>query len=205
MSINNVVNKTVSIDGKNFTQQINVTANGSMRREATLAAAKVGQLTTRTNTTDGTLTMAAGHGITTGQKLHLYWVNTDATIGTRRNVTVGTVATNSVPISGGAGDNLPANMTNVTAQVPTTLEFEFTGDNLQIFAATANGVSQAVLADGSAVEKHHVVITQSGQIQEWYAGDGTVNPVAGQTIAQLIVSNGDSSGSKVIKVSVGIN
>ena len=80
-----------------------------------IAAAKTGTLSTRTNDTSGTLTMTTGHGFTTGQKdISIFWSG-----GSRRNVLVGTVATNSVPFSGGTGDNLPLATTAITAMAPT--------------------------------------------------------------------------------------
>ncbi|MBK9128182.1 MAG: hypothetical protein IPM13_10320 [Phycisphaerales bacterium] len=63
---------------------------------------KRGTLTTRTSDTAGTLTMESGHGIATGNTIHVYWDG-----GKRIGVTVGTVSGTSVPISGGSGDNLP--------------------------------------------------------------------------------------------------
>ena len=62
----------------------------------TVQPAKTGTLSTRTSTTVGTLTMAGGHGITTGVLIDLFWSG-----GSRARVTVGSVSGNSVPISGG--------------------------------------------------------------------------------------------------------
>lgn len=84
-----------------------------------IPAAKEGDLTTRTDDDTGSLTMDPGHGITTAAKLDLYW--TDPTTGaqmSRVNMTVGTVATNVVPIDGGSGDVLPAAATAIRAMVP---------------------------------------------------------------------------------------
>ena len=53
---------------------------------ATLNPAKVGALTTRTDNTTGTLTMSAGHGLLTGNRLDLYWTNADGSLGARRGI-----------------------------------------------------------------------------------------------------------------------
>ncbi len=86
-----------------------------------MPAAVAGTLTTRTSTTVGTLTMSsASHGIQTGDKLDLYWLEgTDGDIGrSRRFLTVGTVSGTSVPFTLGTGDDLPDLNTIVTAHVP---------------------------------------------------------------------------------------
>jgi hypothetical protein len=103
---------------RSTSRSLAATGNSAEVASPTLAAAKTGTLTTRTDNDTGTLTMTAGHGITTGQTLDVYWAG-----GQRRGMTVGTVATNSVPIDGGAGDNLPANTTAITAMVPTSVPF----------------------------------------------------------------------------------
>lgn len=65
-------------------------------------AGKRGTLTTRSSDTAGELTMESGHGIATGNIIHVYWGD-----GKRIGVTAGTVSGNVVPISGGSGDDLP--------------------------------------------------------------------------------------------------
>ena len=43
--------------------------------EASLAAGKAGTLSTRTDNTDGTLTLGSGHGITDGQVISIFWTD----------------------------------------------------------------------------------------------------------------------------------
>ena len=73
------------------------------------ADAKTGNISTRTSATVGTLTLAASHGITTGLTIDMSWAG-----GNRAGVAVGTVAVDSVPITGGTGDDLPTADTAVT-------------------------------------------------------------------------------------------
>jgi hypothetical protein len=205
VTIQNSVNKTISVDGKSFSQQQNVQSNSSIRREVPVAAAKTGTLTTRTDNTTGTLTMAAGHGFTTGVKIDIYWP--DPTTGEqkhRRNVVVGTVATNSVPISGGSGDNLPVATTPITAMMPTVVDARFDGDDMVIRAITANAPALVVFTADDDVEDDHVLVTAVGQVVEWYEGNGVTNPLAGQTETRAHVSHGDSTGSKLIKLAIGL-
>jgi hypothetical protein len=90
----------------------NAKASGLVDMTAALAPAKAGTLTVRTNNTDGSLTLAAGHGVATGDKVSIFWPN-----GIRYNATVGTVAGNVVPFTLGTGDNLPAVNAAITVMV----------------------------------------------------------------------------------------
>jgi len=129
MSVN--ITYGVSVSGGGISMQSAIVRTGSapIGLSETLPAAKTGTLTTRTDNTDGELTMSASHGITTGATIDLYWDG-----GSRYGVTVGTVATNAVPISGGAGDNLPIATTSITATLRTTANLYIDGDNVKLIA-----------------------------------------------------------------------
>jgi hypothetical protein len=201
MAITNTVNKIITIDGKPQQQNIQVPSASAIRRVVDLPAAKIGVLTTRTNNTDGSLTMNAGHGFTTGVKIDLYWAG-----GSRRNVVVGTVATNVVPITGGSGDNLPVATAAITAMIPQNVEMRFDGDDMQVVCVSANAPCTVIFAGADNAEDAAFVTRAVGQTKEWYAGSGDVNPLAGQVETQLFVSHGDSSGAtKTITISVGVN
>lgn len=71
-------------------------------------------LTTRTSDSAGVITAPAGHGITTGATIDVYWMKTINSGGydypvahIRYGMTVGTVSGTSIPVSGGLGDVLP--------------------------------------------------------------------------------------------------
>lgn len=94
--------------------------NGNSNGVASMFGTK-STLTVRTDATSGTITAPSGHGITTGATIDIYWMEVIATYNTariRRGVTVGTVSGTSIPFSGGAGDDLPAQGEEVL--VPTT-------------------------------------------------------------------------------------
>jgi hypothetical protein len=202
------INNRVTVEGRTYTRATTVAADGITLKEKTaLAAAKIGSLTTRTDNDTGTLTMAASHGITTGARLDIYWEE-GGVKGHRRGVTVGTVATNSVPIDGGAGDNLPTNLTAVTACVPSEEEFLVTGNNAQFIAAKSSRRGIIVFADVSDVEKHYVATeleASTGGGYQWFTGNGVTNPLSGDTVTKVFFSNGDSAGTNAMAVSVGVN
>jgi hypothetical protein len=70
-----------------------------------------GTLTTRTDDDTGVLTLSAMHGVMDGNTVDVFW-GEDGEF-SRLGMTVGTVATNDVPIDGGTGDNLPTVSTAV--------------------------------------------------------------------------------------------
>lgn len=200
MSVSGQVNETATILSLQFPSAYTVTAAGADIKSPVggVAPAKVGALTTRTNDTDGELTMAADHGITTGARLDLYW-----TTGSRRGITVGTVATNQVPISGGAGDVLPADETDITAMVPIEEEILLTGDDVSLLAFYSNVYGTIVLADAMDAEIMAVLTGASLGGQQsyiWNALRDTDNPVAGEDVAKAFFSHGSSTETADMRV-----
>lgn len=199
--------QSATLDGRTFSPpSVVIEADNKVSAKRSgdnpLPAAKTGQLTTRTDNDTGTLTMTAGHGIVTGNRLDVYWVNADGTPGKRYGMTVGTVATNSVPIDGGAGDILPPNPTNVTAQVPVTMgNFTVTGSNaLAIIAEASDGgvlVFRAAAADVAAV----VFTPGQAGTYTWYAGGGT-NPLTGGAVVSVLMSHPSATGTGDMEVNV---
>lgn len=204
MTIANVITKTVQLDGKTYNEQVNVNSDSANRREIPLAAAKTGTLTTRTDNDTGSLTMTAGHGITTGSGLDVYW-NIGGVPGSRRNMTVGTVAGDVVPIDGGIGDNLPAAASAITAMVPVAKELRWDGDDMQILAITADAQATMVLTGDDNVEDFGVQIVTPNQLYEWHTGSGVTNPIATDVITKVFCSHGDSTGVRTLKIAVGYN
>lgn len=209
MSTALVANK-ITIDGRDYETAKSVVSQGDVRKERVggyvLPVAKTGTLTTRTDNNTGTLTMDSGHGITTGQRLDIYWTESGVK-GHRRGVTVGSVSTNSVPIDLGAGDNLPTNNTAVTAQVPTEEQFLCTGDNAQYIAAKSSRRGLIVFADVSDGELFAVATPLEGDTgggYQWYTGAFT-NPLAGAAVTKVFFSNGDSSNTNGLSAVVGVN
>ena len=175
---------TYSSQGQTYvgSTTINADKSQSLNINATGKAADIGSLSTRTDNTTGTLTMTAGHGIITADRIDIYWTG-----GSRQGVTVGTVATNSVPFSGGAGDNLPIATTAVVAKVAQNEEFLFTGANAQSIFFYAVNRSIVVLTT-SVPANVLVMVIPAGGIYAWYNGNGVTNPVTGSAIARCYVS-----------------
>lgn len=178
---------TTAVAGVPYAKRVAVTSTSVERATPSVAAAKAGSLTTRTDNTSGTLTMDAGHGFTTSAVIDLFWAG-----GSRRNVTVGTVSGNSVPVSGGSGDNLPLAATAVTAMLPTQIAF----------SADATSTGQAVVAacpvNGWVVFRNSTTVLAAYQIRAgqgcdiWMTGLGA-NPLAAAAVTNVLFSHADAT------------
>jgi len=113
--------------------------------DLTVPKGYAGTLTTRSDDNTGTLTLDTGHGITTGQVFSVFWAN-----GAQHRVTAGTVATNSVPIDSGEGDNLPAQGTAIVAAPRVNAEVSIR--ETATFIACAILYDAATLTNGGYVE-----------------------------------------------------
>lgn len=200
MTMSAVVGKNMSLAGKSFNQAQTLTGEAAIVRESSLAAAKGGNLSTRTDNDTGTLTMdSGGHGITTGARLDVYW-NVAGVKGCRRGMTVGTVSGTSVPIDGGAGDNLPAQASDIAAMVPEEDDFALTGNDVSVILAYFTRRGIIVFADSSDVELHSIVMPTDGAAYEWWSGSGVTNPLAGDAVAKIFRSHAYEDAAAVLRV-----
>jgi len=194
------INESASVLGLTFPTKTTVTADGNVSKAPTVAAAKTGTLTTRTDANTGELTMAASHGITTGARLDLYWDG-----GSRRGITVGTVATNAVPIDLGSGDDLPADETAITAMVPTEEAFAVSGSTVSAIALYSDQAGQIVfcLTDDTEVVAYTVGGAVGGeQSVFWTADRNATNPLAGAAVTKVYFSHGTSTASAAMRAVV---
>lgn len=186
---------TGEVNGLPLKSTVAISANGGLRHSHATNVAKDGQLTTRTDNSDGTLTMLAGHGITTSAVIDLYWDG-----GRRYNVAVGTVSGNSVPISGGAGDNLPSNLTNVRACVQAVVDSDFSGDLVKAIAVKAGGKRALVTFMASSSVAWAIELTADLPLALWYYGSGFTNPLAGDAVTDVRISVDDNSEAATIEI-----
>ncbi len=184
-----VFNRAFAVAGLSFgVGNQSVASSLALPWDETVAAAKIGQLTTRTDFNTGTLTMNGGHGITTG-RIDVYWSG-----GCRYGMT-GTVTINSIAVDGGAGDDLPDNLTAVTAMNPVELEpYAVTGDDAVSVAASCPVGGTVVFADNADATIYAFAATTTNTTTVWIDGQGT-NPLAGGTVAKVFLSHGNSGAS----------
>lgn len=173
----------------------------------TVDAGKTGALTTRTDANTGTLTMDAGHGITTGARLDIHWL--DATTGLPKcqyKVTAGTVSGNTVPIDLGVGDNLPALVSGtypVVVQVANEYDMSFLTANLEVLFCGATNYGKLVLEKSDGTVVFNKTFGAAGAGYAWTATSGGSNPVS-DDVAKAFVTNGSSSASNTVSAFAGL-
>ena len=193
------VAKTVKIGQTQLTQNLSVSLESSINIVAASApGGKTGTLTTRTDNDTGTLTMVSGHGLTTGDKVDIFWAG-----GSRYNVTVGTVSGNSVPIDVGSGTNLPSTSTAVVVCKPQQFSCQVDGD---LVVAVGFGSTNKIIvtffdASNAVLLSKEVV---AGQIWSWDENTVDTNPFAGMAVSYVKLSNGGTAAAD-IKLAFGLH
>lgn len=176
----------VTINGTRYEQAATITSDSTELKSASIPAAKSGSVTTRTDDNTGVVTMSAGHGFTTGQKVDVFWTG-----GSRRGMDA-TVATNAVTVDGGSGDALPVVSTAITAMVPTSVPMAFAGDDLDALSVECPlAVSGwVVFKDAGGTVRASYQIPSGTRAKTWAKDLGITNPLASQTVATVEFSHG---------------
>jgi hypothetical protein len=193
VSIDATYNRALTIGGLSFAISTTVSSDVSNTFSMSIAAAKTGTLTTRTDDNTGTITGEASHGVSTGNRLDVFWSG-----GARVGMTVGTVSGTSIPVDGGSGDVLPSAATALTICVPTEQNFDVTGDDVSsIFISCPLG-GAVTFTDDSNVYIYHRAPTSTTKTYVWVEADGGTNPLAGGAVGKAYLSNQSSSAAATI-------
>lgn len=186
------ITKDFNLGGKTFSHRQTISKEGLEGVESSVPVAWAGTLTTRTDANTGTITMTdAGHLITTGLKVDLYWTNADGTTGQRRNMTVGTVSGTSVPVDLGSGTDLPIATSAIIVARCQSFTVSIAGNTLAALLAGADpGVRcQIVLYSGGTTEELAISLL-SNEAYGWDPSQGT-NPIVGDSIDTIVLSHAD--------------
>ena len=185
-----------SVGGVPMSSQISRTADGSIGQDPSLAAAKAGTLSVRTDADSGTLALGGGHGVTTGAKFDVYWDG-----GSRYNMTASTVSGNNVPFNNtGTGDDMPALNTVVTVMVHQVVDVDLDGDLLEMLGASCKKAATILLFNDTTI--HLAIQLDANEPYEWHSGGMAANPIAGDVITHATMTHADSAAAQ--KVSLGI-
>lgn len=199
MSIDATFKVIQTVEGRQFIKTYPISSDKVALVDITVPAAKIGQLTTRTSNTAGTLTMNAGHGIINGQRIDIFW--TTAPAGITVGATVGTVSGNSVPFTLGTGDVLPANLTNVTVGLPTLETLTITGNDVVSISGYSEDVGVIVLADAST-DCYAMNIRTAKDGLGWFNGNGVTNPVSAKSLTKIFMSHQNAVTAKIMKCAI---
>lgn len=194
------ISNSFNLGGKAFPRSRTISGEGILMREKDdMPAAKVGALTTRTDNDTGVLTMVTGHGIITADKVDVFWANPDGTRGCRYNMDA-TVAGDAVSIDGGAGDNLPADETDVTAMVPLSEAFAIVGNDIKAYAVWSEAIGVIKFFSSAPALLAAVVLDATNQSFTWDEKNKYANPLAGVTVATVKFSHADSTKARDARV-----
>lgn len=195
--------KTYSLAGKEYASPIvTITGPGTEGVDEAIGVAWAGTLSTRTDNNTGTITMTnAGHLVTTGARIDIYWTNADGTYGCQRACTVGTVSGTSVPFDLGIGDNLPAQASAVIVGICEEFTFTFTGNNIKALAVASDGRATIVICSSTATEELAKVFTRA-DAYGWTSSDSETNPLSGDTITKVFMSQADTTQEVGVRVGV---
>lgn len=199
MSVDARIGRSFQIGGKSFDQNSTATAGTAVVKEVSIPAAHVAALTTRTDNDTGDVTITGTNLISTGNRVDVYWDG-----GSRRGMTAGTVAGQSVPIDGGAGDNLPAQATALQVAVSNEYELVIDGDDMVAFALWGQAQGLFTFADSGDVEIWAVEL-EAGVVYLWDDNNSVTNPTAGGAIAKVFLSHKDTTGPKTMRVGFLLN
>jgi hypothetical protein len=188
------IGKTISGLGSSLQGLTSVTdTEGLVAAPTSVPAAQSGTLTTRTDATSGALTMSSGgHGITTGQRIDLYWDG-----GACYGAIAGTVSGTAVPIASVAGgDDLPSATTAITVGICTQATLDIVGDHLTALACGGSPAARSYFVfEESGGTDDFAALVAANDVYVWYDGDNGTNPLAGNTTASVWMSHASTSGA----------
>lgn len=149
-----------------------------------LLGGQAGTLTTYTDESNGVATLGADHGITQSSSVDVFWPG-----GLRYGMTAATVSGPEVTLSGGSGDDLPSQDTEVIVSPRTELVTAFAGDDVDAIAAWSDTRMHLLFADSTDAALYARELV-AGEDWHWITGRGLANPLAGMDVAKLFVSVG---------------
>ena len=201
---------TASIGGKSISGTLQRTTAATEIGTGTvsgspLAAGNAGTLTTRTDAETGTITASsADHDITTGAVVDVYWSG-----GSRRGITVGTVAGTAIPIGAddsGDGDDLPAQDTAVVIDVQVVLDVDATA--AAIIQAAVSAQRRAIITfqqdAGTEIKSLDLGLSGTdGEAWQWSSDTGEATPF-GADVGKIAISNGSSAGSNIVNIGLAL-
>ena len=178
------------VGGVSIQGTITRSAPGQIAQDPILPAAKAGTLSTRTSDTAGTLTLGAGHGVQTGDKVDLYWAGGCAT-----NATVGTVSGTSVPFTGAAGSVLPAQDTVITVAVQTVIDVDFVANLLVAIAAMCGQAAHLGFYEDTTLRL--ALNLTANEAWTWFNGGTAANPLAGFTVTKIVATQAAAAAAQL--------
>lgn len=192
---------SLSGGGISINQSTPVTADGLDSREVTVPVASTGTLSTRTDNDTGVLTVGSGHGITTSDKVDVYWSG-----GARFGMTCSGAGATTIGVDAGTGDNLPSQATAITCDAQIQVNAAINGDEVEILGMQMLRTTPGSTAKGHASfqESDNTEIAEVDFLgstpQVHHISGGATNIFTGDPIAKVMVSNGSATEAATFKL-----
>lgn len=192
------INTVVSIGGISMSSTISRTESGQISHQpSALAAGKESTDWSKTDANTGDATLASGHGISSGDMVDVYWPD-----GVRYGMNA-SVASLVVTVDGGAGDDLPVDDTVMVVSPIVQIDSDFDGDLVSILGVMStkrghvNFRSVETSGVGGALLAQELLANEA---YTWASNIGVTNPLTGDPVARIDVSNGDPDDEATIKI-----
>lgn len=192
MSQTGRITVTVSMGGQAFSGNTSRDGEGCLTQVVTLPAGSAGAISA--SGVDGLVT---GHGIAGSSVIDVHWSDpSDGSHKCRRGITVDGTATNAITFDEtpeGEGDALPSEDTAVVVSVQVPIVSAFDGDQLMIIAAKSGTRSIVDFRTSSASALAQKLV--AGETFSWATDQGVTNPMAGDDIASMVATNGETTAT----------
>lgn len=193
---------SLTCGGVAIQQTINRSGDHPQAYEVALPVGKAGTLSTRTNDTDGELTVTTGHGIITGDIIDIYWSD-----GMCYKATAGTVAgapaDTAIPFTGGTGDVLPTQGVAIVVTEQVIINTQIDGDAIQIAGVCLETSETAGKGHIDCQDSAHASIEEIDLVANvpkiWDVAGGIANVFTGNPITHSHASNGSATVAATLK------
>lgn len=197
---NATYSQNLQLGGVSIDKAITRTADSQKSYEVSLPAGKSGTLTTRTDDNTGVATVSSGHGVTTSDKVDVYWTG-----GMRYGMTVTATDATTISVDLGAGDNFPVQDTAIVVTPQVTVNTNVDGDNAQIigisleYTAAVSSAGHVDMQDSGSATIAELDLTGNAPLVYDLAA-GITNPFTGNPITSTLASNGDGTNAATLKI-----
>jgi len=109
-----------------------------------------------------------------------------------------------VPFTAASGDVLPAHGEAVTASVEVEIDTDFNGANMEMLIAvfSKRGHIQTLTAADAELDARNMPANEDWK---WASGTAENNPLAGDPVDKMLISNGDATAASMFKIGILYN
>lgn len=196
-------NVTVTIAGQAISSTSTRSAESGTYIDPVVPPGEAGTLTGRTDNDTGEATLGSGHGITDGMTVDVHWDG-----GVRYGMTVGTVAGTTVPVDGGAGDNLPSTSTPIVVSPANRVNVAIDGDEVDLVAMKLETTDASIATQGHVAfyDADNILVAAlpltANRVKLIDVAGGDANPLTGDPITYAMVSNAHPTSDAVLKMGI---